>query len=84
MSTRCEKFDLPTDQCAHCLGQADPQREARAYRTRLLASGGWFEALYPGTCESCGERFEAGAAIRMDMSASLRGWRAECCAEAAS
>jgi hypothetical protein len=63
--------------CAHCLGQPDPEAEARKLRAALLDSG-WMAAVYPGTCEHCGERFEAGAAIRMDL---RLGWRAECCAE---
>jgi hypothetical protein len=79
VSARCDFTDLPADSCAHCLGHADPGQQAKAERARLLASGrGWFPALYPGTCEHCGARFEPGAAIRMEIPA---GWRGECCAD---
>lgn len=76
---RCDLTDLPTDMCAHCLGHQDPERAAAQDRARLLASGQrWFPAQFPGACEHCGERFEPGAAIRMEAQA---GWRAECCAD---
>lgn len=77
---RCDTTDLPTDMCAHCLGHTDPEQQAAQDRARLLASG-WTTAQWPGTCEHCGERFEAGAALRMDVPT---GWRAECCAAAAN
>jgi hypothetical protein len=77
-TTRCDFTDLPTDSCAHCLGHQDPEHLAAADRARLLTSGhGWFAAQWPGRCEHCGERFEVGAAIRMQ---ARTGWRAECCA----
>jgi hypothetical protein len=75
--TRCDFTDLPTDTCAHCLGHVDPEAEARKARAQLFATG-WYPALYPGTCEHCGERFTPGMAIRMEIPA---GWRAECCAQ---
>ncbi|MDJ0342237.1 hypothetical protein QMK19_03425 [Streptomyces sp. H10-C2] len=75
---RCDVTDLDTSMCAHCLGHADPEQQAKRVRARLLASGRWFPALYPGTCEHCGERFEPGAAIRLEIP---QGWCAECCAE---
>lgn len=75
---RCDITDLPADMCAHCLGHKDPEQQTLKDRARLLASGrGWIAAQWPGTCEHCGERFQPGAAIRMDVPA---GWRAECCA----
>jgi hypothetical protein len=76
---RCDLTDLPTDMCAHCLSHQDPERAAAQDRARLLATGrGWFAAQWSGTCEHCGERFEAGTAIRMEIPT---GWRAECCAD---
>ncbi|MEU8920372.1 hypothetical protein AB0D10_05450 [Kitasatospora sp. NPDC048545] len=78
---RCDLTDLPTDMCAHCLRHTDPDQEAARDRARLLATGrGWIAAQWPGTCEHCGERFEPGTAIRMDIPT---GWRAECCAPTA-
>jgi len=78
MTTRCDFTDLPTDSCAHCLGHADPEQQARKDRTRLISTGRWFAAQYSGTCEACGTPFPPGTAIRMDIP---QGWRAECCAE---
>jgi len=79
---RCELTDLPADMCAHCLGHQDPEQQTLKDRTSLLSSGrGWIAAQWPGTCEHCGERFQPGAAIRMDI---RTGWRAECCADTAN
>ncbi len=78
MSERCDLFELPVDQCAHCLGHGAPQREAAAERERLLERPGWFPARFPGTCEHCGDPFTAGTPIRMYLD---RGWRAACCAD---
>jgi hypothetical protein len=76
--SRCDFTDLPAVSCAHCLGHVDPEQQARKDRAQLLASGrGWFPAQFPGCCEFCGERFEPGTAIRMEVPS---GWRAECCA----
>lgn len=81
---RCEITDLPADMCAHCLGHIDPERQVLKDRAALLATArGWIVAQWPGTCERCGERYGAGAAIRA--SGAIRmdvptGWRAECCA----
>lgn len=75
---RCDLTDLPADMCAHCLGHQDPQQQTLKDRAQLLVSGrGWLVAQWPGACEHCGERFQPGAAIRMDLPT---GWRAECCA----
>ena len=75
---RCEKTDLDVTMCAHCLKHADPEQQVHKDRARLLATGRWFAAQWPGTCEQCGGRFPAGAAIRMEIP---NGWRAECCAD---
>lgn len=75
---RCEKSELPVDQCAHCLGHTDPERDAARQREQLLEQPGWFPARFPGMCEHCGEPFTAGTPIRMFLD---RGWRAECCAD---
>ena len=72
---RCSCCDLPVSSC----GKAAEQRqraELAAERTRLRAKG-WFTSLYPGTCASCGEPYEARALITVERP---RGWRAECCA----
>jgi hypothetical protein len=76
-TTRCDFTDLPTEACAHCQGHADPDEQTKKDRTRLFTQG-WIPAQFPGTCEHCGERFDPGAAIRMEIP---RGWRGECCAE---
>ncbi|WP_171072350.1 hypothetical protein [Streptomyces sp. DASNCL29] len=75
---RCDLTELDTTACAHCLGHTDPQTEAKRERAKLLNTGRWFPAQFPGTCEHCGARFEPGTAIRMEIPS---GWRAECCAE---
>jgi hypothetical protein len=77
-SERCELTELLVDQCAHCVGTGGIERELLEQRARLLASPRWVPARYPGDCDVCGDRFEAGAAIRK----SGHGWRAECCAGA--
>lgn len=74
---RCDCCDLPTYSCGKAV--EDRQRhDLAAERARLLAHPAWFAAVYPGTCEQCGERFEAGTPIRM---VPHSGWRAQCCAE---
>jgi hypothetical protein len=77
---RCERTELLVDQCA-CpahRGGSDPDHETLRIRALLLAKPNWFAARYAGSCDCCGERFQEGTAIRMDLH---RGWRAECCAE---
>jgi hypothetical protein len=82
LTARCDLTDLLAASCAHCRNLPDLGDEAQADRARLLALPGWFAAEYPGYCSSCGERFEAGTAIRsVNGVAGLGGWRAECCAE---
>jgi hypothetical protein len=80
---RCEQTDLPAEMCAHCLGHTDPDQQASKDRAALLATArGWFVARWPGTCEHCGEPFEAGDAIHADGALRMEvptGWRAECC-----
>jgi len=74
---RCDLTELLVADCAHCRGLKSPDEQAASERRRLIASGRWIPAQYPGTCEQCGERFEVGAAIRMFPD----GWRADCCGE---
>lgn len=77
----CPLTELPPSMCAHCRGLTSPEEQAAATRKRLLngAEPGWIEAQYPGTCGTCGERFQPGAAIRMHTFSGE--WRADCCAE---
>lgn len=74
MADRCDCCDLPVESC----GKAAEQRqraEAQRERTMLLARTSWFEASYPGTCSSCGERFPAGEPITKHGG----GYKASCC-----
>ena len=67
---RCEKTELDTQFCAHCLGhREEPTVSAEDFTDRP-----WFTARYDGRC-NCGEPFRAGDPIRM---ASV-GWIADCC-----
>jgi hypothetical protein len=84
LTARCDLTDLPADTCAHCRNLPDLGDETRADRAHLLTLPGWFPALYPGFCSSCGERFDVGAAIRaVNGMPALDGYRAECCGEEA-
>jgi hypothetical protein len=79
---RCERTELLVTDCAHCRGNDQtPNEQAAAERDqtrqRLASDPRWFPAQYPGKCERCGEWFQPGALIRMDVSV---GWIAECCA----
>lgn len=74
---RCDVTELPVDGCAHCRRILDPDVVERREHARLLARPGWLAAVYPGTCERCGERFTPGTPIHMDVRA---GWTAACCA----
>lgn len=78
----CAITELPPSSCAHCRGLKSPEEEAAAIRRRLITTGRWFAAIYPGTCGVCGERFEVGTAIRLELSSNanhVSRWRAECC-----
>jgi hypothetical protein len=51
---RCEKFDLPKEQCAHCRPASAPVR-------RPPTKGNVFAAKYYGPCAAeCGEKIEPG------------------------
>ena len=92
---RCELTELLPDQCGcrvHRGGstlQEEVDQETRQLRARLLGRlgvPGWFAAQYNGTCSTCDERFEVGAAIRVrgrfDRAAKNdSNWIAECCFE---
>lgn len=85
---RCTITELIKDQCAHCRGHLPPGKDIEAMRDTLLRQPGWIAARYPGTCCTCGERYEAGAAIMRIIPTSTptpTGGRvrymAECCAE---
>lgn len=76
---RCDITDLIKSQCAHCLGHTGVDEEVTQHRQRLAESDQhpkWFPAQWPGVCEHCGERFEAGTPIRFE---APQGWRADCC-----
>lgn len=77
MADRCEKTDLPTDMCSHCLGHEDPDVPARLGHPLIPARAYWLQAQYPGCCSGCGDRYPAGARIIRDGD----GWLSECCAE---
>jgi len=62
--TLCALTELPATMCAHCTGKVGPEEEMARHRRRLLATGRWFTARYPGQCQRCGEPYEAGAAIQ--------------------
>lgn len=67
MTQRCTLTELPTDQCAHCLGHADP----------LPATVGYpLKARIGGRCSGCGEPFEPNAMIYAD---GQGGYLADCC-----
>jgi hypothetical protein len=68
--SRCEKTDLPTSMCAHCLGH----REEPAIPAEDFADRPSFAARYEGRC-NCGEPFHPGDQIRM----AAVGWIANCC-----
>lgn len=94
----CKLTELPPSQCGcrHHRGGHTPQEEVaqeqQRVRARLLGRLGdprWFAAQYAGTCSTCDERFEVGAAIRLrgkfDRTAKNdSNWIAECCAEGTS
>lgn len=71
MTARCDFSDLPQDQCAHCLGHAEPQTAAEQ-------PARWIEARYRGRCSECEEPYTPGALILYDPRNG--GWLAECCA----
>jgi hypothetical protein len=77
VSDRCDLFELPVDQCAHCLGHGDTVQPVEDWAALLLRPG-WSQARFPGICENCRERFTAGTPITMVISS---GWRAACCAD---
>ena len=83
MAERCEVTELEVTGCAHCRGIKSPDEEARDQRNRLLATGAWFAAIYPGRCTRCNEPFEVGTAIRWNEYPfdGFGGWLAECCGE---
>jgi hypothetical protein len=70
MTVRCEKFELPVDQCAHCHAERRPA-------PRELPKG-VIEARYRGQCAECGEPYAVGALIEFDPDTGR--WVAECCA----
>jgi hypothetical protein len=67
--------DLVVGQCAHCRPRPipDPFEEPASRRY-----GPWFAAAYGGTCAECGDRFDAGEAIRAIGDGEYIG---ECCGE---
>lgn len=84
MTERCETTDLLTDQCAHCRGHQSIEDQAATERAQLLVHDPrWFPAQYPGTCGQCGEPFQPGTPIRLQLS-SQTNWIAECCADTAT
>lgn len=50
-----------------------------ALRDRLVGTGRWFKAVFPGICGSCGARYKVGDALRLPAPQAL-GWVAQCCA----
>lgn len=79
MAERCEKFDLPVDQCSHCLKQPDPEQQTRREQAALLCQPGWTTARFRGCCVNCDEWYGEGTPIHID--AEERGWIGGCCAE---
>ncbi len=90
MADRCDLTELLVEQCAcpkHRGGQA-PEEQATAERlaTRARLLGGWnswFKAAFGGTCATCGERYEAGAAI-FSREFNPGRYTADCCPEEAN
>lgn len=80
MPARCDFTDLPTDTCAHCLKQPDPEREERRELAALLHRPGWTASSFRGQCAHCGEWYGAGMPIHIDR--DERGWVGGCCADA--
>lgn len=54
--THCDFTDLPTNQCAHCLGHTD--RPDKVERVGCILA-----AEYAGVCAHCGDHFPAGTPI---------------------
>lgn len=77
-ATRCVCCDRPTYSCGKAVEQE--ARADAARRAGELVARGWFPAMYSGTCEGCGQRFDEGALIGLEWRAQPPGWRAECCA----
>lgn len=71
---RCEMFELPVDQCAHCRGHVEP----RAGVAGAAVPSGWREAKYPGRCVICDEPYTTRTHITYDPVSGK--WIAECCA----
>jgi hypothetical protein len=69
----CEKFQLPADQCAHCLGT---DQQSGAVRRLSQRPTDWIEAKFSGRCAGCYEPVEVGDMIRQD---GMGGWIGECC-----
>lgn len=69
--------ELPTDQCAHCLGHRDHSAPDLHPKTTSPSGGYWIVSRFPGRCTGCGERYDAGTQIIRDGD----GWLAECCAD---
>lgn len=74
MTARCERTELPADQCACPDHRGDPQPRADATTAGL----GWFDARYPGVCAECGEPFDVGTPITYDRRSG--DYVARCCA----
>lgn len=84
---RCELTELLVEQCAcakHRGGQApDEQANADRLATRARLLGGWnswFKARFGGTCATCSERYEPGAAI-FSREFNPGRYTADCCPE---
>lgn len=77
MADRCEKTELPTDMCAHCLGHTDPDAPDRTAHPLVPARAFWIVAQYPGRCSGCSEWYRAGVQIIRDGD----GWLSECCVD---
>lgn len=58
MTSRCDVTDLPTDQCAHCLGHT-------GHPDKVDGIGHIVIADYHGECAHCGDRITVGAFIRL-------------------
>jgi hypothetical protein len=71
---RCVLSGLFPDQCGHCTGAEDREREDRE---KPEAPERWIVAKYASECRDCHGEIEAGDLICR--SADNRGWIGECC-----
>jgi hypothetical protein len=65
---RCEKSDLPVDQCAcsECRTDLHTSEHDLPDVLPLQVPGTWTEATYPGVCQcGCGQRYAVGAEIAL-------------------